>query len=140
MSVIEIGALRVQREQTQAINGKQVCRHNSLSFNRDGHVIRCRDCGDQVEPFWAFEMLIENYRTAMLALDARIKQNEAAMAAGLTTKAARNIEEAWRSRKMAPACPHCREAIFPQDGFGSVLVNRDMALRRRQIASEKKGG
>ena len=140
MSVIEIGALRIQRERFPAINGKAVCQHKSLTLNREGHVIRCADCGAQVEPFWAFEQLVDSYSEAWKRLQQHTQRHNAEMERGLTLKAARHVEDAWRSRTMAPVCPHCREAIFPQDGFGSNLVNRELALRRRQVAAEKKEG
>ncbi|MDD2730390.1 hypothetical protein [Malikia sp.] len=139
MSVIEIGALRIQREQVQAINGKLVCRHNSLSLNREGHVIRCKDCGDQVEPFWAFEKLVESYNEAQQKFAREVARHREEMAKGVATKAARRVEEAWRSRSMVPTCPHCNEAIFAEDGFGGAAVNRDLAMRRRQIAAKKAG-
>jgi hypothetical protein len=46
-------------------------------------------------------------------------------------KAVIKIDDAWRSRKMAPCCPHCHAVILPKDGFGDVRVNKEMELARR---------
>lgn len=140
MSVIEIGALRIQRDQIRAINGKPVCRHQSLTLSREGHVIRCNDCGDQVEPFWAFEQLVDSYNNAQQEFSRKVARHSEEMAQGIATKAARRVEEAWRSRSTVPTCPHCNEAIFAHDGFGGAAVSRDLAMRRRQIATEKSRG
>ena len=53
--------------------------------------------------------------------------------ATLHLKAAQEAEAAWRSRKMVPTCPHCREAIFAADGFGKFQMRREIAERRRNV-------
>lgn len=52
-------------------------------------------------------------------------------------RAAQKVEKAWRSRTMVPTCPHCAEAIFPEDGLGSGMANRELALRRRGVGAAK---
>ncbi|MDE3022711.1 MAG: hypothetical protein KGI54_12775 [Pseudomonadota bacterium] len=50
--------------------------------------------------------------------------------------AARAVEKAWRVRDMVPSCPHCHAGILPEDGLGKSLINREMEMRRRDIAKK----
>ncbi|GEM_PF-4444040 len=55
--------------------------------------------------------------------------------------AAKKVEAVWRSRNMAPCCPHCGRGILPEDKLGDAQTRRDFELRRRQARPEegKKG-
>ena len=48
----------------------------------------------------------------------------------------RELDRIWRG-KMLPCCPHCGDAIAPEDGLGRSCTSKTMELERRKF---KKGG
>lgn len=129
--VIEIGELRIKRDQRREYERKDACKHFAFTLDTHGGIIECDDCGKQLSPYWALELLITQHERAWAKIDAAKQQHLAAKAQDLSLLAAQVVEKAWRSRKMAPACPHCNEAILSTDGFGRAQVNREIALARR---------
>jgi hypothetical protein len=107
------------------------CMHTSLEIDDDGHVVKCRTCGVQVEAYWALRTLAERYNESLKTVESKRDQLREDMAKGLTLKAAQRVEKAWRSRSMVPCCPHCGAGIRASDGFGSSLVNVKIDDRRR---------
>jgi len=127
--VIEIDQLRLERRLNK------VCLHKRLSYDPHNEYIECQDCGLPVQPFKAFMILVNNYNSAIATLQTREKDLQA-----LEERCGRNlliatrrVDQAWRSKGMAPTCPHCNEAILPEDGFGAHTVNKKIALERRKF-------
>lgn len=135
MTVVEIGEFRVQRQRRTRLHG---CQHTHLTLDDEGEFVTCDDCQKQVGSYAALRMLVERWGRLQDRADAQ--QQALAEAAGKTVelRAAQRVERAWRSRSMVPSCPHCNEAIFPADGFGGSMVNREIALRRKAMKSEAK--
>lgn len=132
--VLEIGELRIRREQRRRVEG---CQHKHFTVDPDGDIVTCDQCGKQISAMYALTLLVEEWDCANRRLDADRAAHAEKMAKGVHLRAAQRVEEAWRSRTMVPVCPHCREAILPTDGFGGSCVNREMALRRRQVAKSQ---
>ena len=136
--VIEIGEFRLRRAQRKS--ALRDCRHMSLELDYELQTVRCADCGEHMSPFYALSHLTDalNRKSDQLTRD---RENLRQLQSGnLHLIAARRVEEAWRSRTMVPTCPHCDEAIFPGDGFGSSAVNKDMAKKRRAARLESARG
>lgn len=56
----------------------------------------------------------------------------------IRTLAAKVMDEAWRRTTMAPLCPHCHEAILPEDVAGGVAqTGKKMVLARRGKPPQK---
>lgn len=133
MTVIEIGEFRIQRKRQEFLKG---CQHVHLTLDDSSESVSCDDCKVQVGNYAALRMLVERWKRLQDRADAQQRAISEAQAKTIGLRAAQRVESAWRSRTMAPSCPHCSEAIFPEDGFGSSLVNREIALRRRQVKNE----
>jgi len=107
--------------------GKTECIHTNTIAYDAGEVIKCKDCGVQLSAYWLLMKLTKyfaNERASIAALRETYKQEQEK---GLTLKAAQQVEHAWRSHKYIPQCPHCREPITPQDGFGSLKSSKKRA-------------
>jgi hypothetical protein len=137
--VIEFGELRVRRaERMTRLNATtDRCRHHNMTLDDNGELVTCDDCGKQLGAFWALRLITEQYGDAWRKVQATGERINREASATLHLRAAQKAEKAWRSRSMVPACPHCHVAIFPEDGFGGIQVNRQIALARRQAAKER---
>ncbi len=132
VTVVNIGDLRVARGLTRRPAAS--CRHVRLNYDPRERRIWCKDCEKDVDAFDAFCLLTEQYHLAYERLqDDRQKLTEA-QAFNCRTIAAKNIDEAWRKRKLVPACPHCSNGLFPEDFVKGVgMVGREFALARRKV-------
>lgn len=131
-NVIDIGDLRVARGLSRRPYSS--CKHLSLTYDTKERRIWCRDCETDVEPFDAFMSLVEWHS----AVEERIKRYREAEKHTLISRAAKEMDKVWRSRSMAPTCPHCHAAILPEDVASGVGgVNKEMEVRRR--AAKAKG-
>ncbi len=119
---------------------REHCSHKYLLYDVGNETVHCRDCKAIVSPFQAFLKLICQWKAAQSDLRRRLeelKELETRSEKGLL-KAVRRVDHAWRSKKMVPTCPHCDEAIFPEDGFGSSMVNKQMALESQKFRKDIK--
>lgn len=137
-NIIQIGEWTVRRQARNTARAPKACDHTEISLDANGHVVRCVKCGDQLSAFWALEMLSEQYNRALAGLE----QERAALAKARETElqlsATRKVEQLWRGRKLAPACPHCGCGILPEDGLGSLQVDHEYELRRRTALRERR--
>jgi ribosomal protein S27E len=124
--VIDIGDLSLWRKtDSRFIRAeKGQCPHRNLVADEEGEILECKQCGKQVSAYWAFMRFIREYENYTDSLKSRAEGVRIREEKGLTLKAAQLIEKAWRSRRMVPACPHCKKAILPTDGFGGLQYNK----------------
>ena len=137
VKVVQIEDLRVARGMTR--RPASSCRHKKLVYDEKERRVWCSDCEAEVEPFDAFVGIVEVFSGGMSQLKRR--QNELAEAEKLQmrSRAAKVMDEAWRSTKMAPLCPHCNTAILPEDVAGGVASTSKAlvaAARKRQQATK----
>ena len=126
VKVVDIGDLRVARGMSRRIQSP--CRHLRLAFDTSERRIYCQDCEQDVEPFDAFLQLVERHHF----LEAKAEKLRQDAAHTVTSRAAKRMDEAWRSKTMAPLCPHCRAPILPEDVVNGVsIVNKELEVRRR---------
>lgn len=126
--VIDIGDFRLTRERKVFNEG---CPHKHLTLNDEGEFVTCDDCKVQVGNYAALRMLVVRWTELQAKVSAQQRAATEAMQKTVGLRAAQRVEKAWRSHSMVPTCPHCSEAIFPSDGFGSSAVNKAIAVRRR---------
>lgn len=56
-----------------------------------------------------------------------------AEAHALRSRAAKVMDEAWRSTKMAPLCPHCSAPILPEDvARGVAMASKSLVVAARK--------
>lgn len=134
MTVVNIDDLRITRQRDNKWK-REACKHLHLTFDDNGEIIECDDCGKQIGGYWAVLMLAERYAEAWNKLQAGSEALARAKSEGVHLLAARKVERAWRSRSMVPCCPHCGQGIGPNEGFGETMINAEMERRRRQVAA-----
>lgn len=138
VKVVDIGEMRVARGMTR--RPYSACRHRQLHYDANERRIWCADCETNVEAFDAFKLIVEYFSEAESRLSRRQQEIAEAEQFQVRSLAAKVIDEAWRSRKMVPACPHCRQGLFPEDfknGVG-LSLGREYAQARRKKAQEAK--
>ncbi|WKN20868.1 hypothetical protein [Azotobacter vinelandii] len=131
--VVQIEDLRVARGLTR--RPSSACRHKRLTYDVHERRIWCSDCETEVEAFDAFIGLVEVFDSGIK----KLMRDRAALAEAekfqVRSRAAKVMDEAWRSRTMAPLCPHCMEAILPEDVAGGVAS----ASKQLVYAKRKRG-
>ena len=111
---------------------KDKCPHYKLALDDNGHHVKCKDCQTQLSAYWVLEEIIEEYNHSIELLRSQQAQFEAERKKEVHLLAAQKVEKAWRSRWGVPTCPHCHKAIFPTDGFGGSMTNKQIELQRRE--------
>lgn len=135
VKVVDIGDLRVARGLTRRPHS--TCRHRNLIYDTQERRVWCDDCQSEVEPFDAFVGLVEFFDSARKKLEHREQKLEEAEQAAARSLAVKALDKVWRSRTMAPLCPHCKEALLPEDmtrGLASASREFVRARRRKQAA------
>jgi hypothetical protein len=142
VKVVDIGDYRIARGLTRrAYSG---CHHRNMVYDQKERRIWCKDCEHDIEPFDAFASIIASYSQAYDTLLTR--QNAVAEAEQFQARtiAGKKLDEAWRRRKMVPACPHCSMGLFPEDfKKGFPMLGRDyaaMLLKKRRGENGGSGG
>ena len=131
-NIVHIGDFGIARRHRQGIRSRGGCLHRQVELDENGHICKCLKCGESVSAFWFLWMLTEDWERAENTRRAAEDKLRADLEANLTLRAARRVEEAWRQRKMLPACPHCCRGISAHDGFGNgSMVNKEIEQRRR---------
>ena len=133
VKVVQIEDLRVARGMTR--RPASSCLHKKLVYDDKERRVWCSDCEVEVEPFDAFIGLVERFSAAESSITRRRRELDEAEKFQIRTRAAKVMDEAWRSTKMAPLCPHCNTAILPEDvasGVASTSKALVAAARKRQ--------
>jgi hypothetical protein len=132
--VVDFGKLKLSRKE------HKTCMHDHLEYDIPNEAVTCKDCKEPIGAFKAFTLLIEHHQHAWERIEhARNELSELERKSNKPLlKALDNLNKAWRSRGMVPCCPHCHEAIFPEDGLGGSMLNKEIALARRKNRAEKK--
>jgi Zn finger protein HypA/HybF involved in hydrogenase expression len=139
VKVVQIEDLRVARGMTR--RPASSCRHKKLVYDEKERRVWCSDCEAEVEPFDAFVGIVEVFSGGMSSLQRRRRELDEAEKFQMRSRAAKVMDEAWRSTKMAPLCPHCNTAILPEDVAGGVASTSKAlvsAARKRASATKPK--
>lgn len=133
VKVVQIEDLRVARGMTR--RPASSCGHKKLVYDHKERRVWCSDCKAEVDPFDAFIGLVERFSAAESSITRRRRELDEAEKFQIRSRAAKVMDEAWRSTKMAPLCPHCNAAILPGDVAGGVASTSKalvVAARKRQ--------
>jgi len=136
VKVVDIGDLRVARGKSRRPHSS--CGHAKLHYDTAERRIWCPDCERDVEAFDAFTQLVTWFARAKENHDRREARIKDAETFQIRSLAAKEIDKAWRSRTMVPACPHCRHGLFPEDfkNGPKAMLGRDYAEAQRRRALE----
>lgn len=126
-NVIRFGEVKFRKKRENS------CRHQGgMEYDPTTEQIECTECGLILNNFKAFMIIVESFGGYQEKREKDIDNLNKLKEETLVLKAAKKAESAWRSRNMVPTCPHCHEAVFPEDGFGGSLINREMEIKRRE--------
>lgn len=137
VKVVQIEDLRIARGMTR--RPASTCRHKKLVYDDKERRVWCSDCEAEVEAFDAFVGIVEVFSAGMSSLKRRRSELDEAEKFQIRSRAAKVMDEAWRSTKMAPLCPHCMTAILPEDVAGGVASTSKalvIAARKRKTAAK----
>ena len=74
-NVIDFASIRISRNERPPRPGQ--CAHRHIKLDRHGGTVTCGNCNAALSPFWALEMLSEQYVLALANIDrltARLQQ------------------------------------------------------------------
>jgi len=131
-NVIEIGRAKFEKK------WQKNCAHNRLLYDPQDKTIECRDCGRFIEAFSAFLTLVRNIGAEQQKLKGLREEVMQLREKEMHLLAAKKAESAWRKIKTVPTCPHCKEAIFSNDGFGNNWTNKKHAREARKFKDNSK--
>lgn len=133
VKVVQIEDIRVARGMTR--RPLSTCTHRKMVYDDKERRIWCSDCETEVEAFDAFIQLVEKFSAASGRINRRAAELAEAEKFQIRSRAAKVMDDAWRSTKTAPLCPHCNAAILPEDVVGGVAKASKaivIAARKRQ--------
>ncbi|MCO6057359.1 hypothetical protein NG726_11825 [Pseudomonas sp. MOB-449] len=130
VKVVDIGDLRVARGLTR--RPLSTCNHMRQVYDDKERRIWCSDCESEIEPFDAFMVMVGQMDSHWKRLQRRAREVAEAEQFTLRSRAAKVMDEAWRSTTMAPLCPHCNEALMPEDvAKGVARASKSLIIARR---------
>jgi len=129
--VIDIGEFRMTLKSSSSWS-PETCKHSRITMDDHGDIVTCDDCKQPVSAYWFIKDFFQRYEEYRTRVEHRAKQVEESEKKNLILRAAQRVETAWRSRRMVPVCPHCRNGIFPEDGLGNSLISKDLAVERKK--------
>lgn len=136
VKVVDIGDLRVARGLTR--RPLSACRHLHLVYDDKERRVWCEDCESGVESFDAFKSLVERMDGHIKQLRRREKDLNESELFRARSRAVKALDAVWRSKKRTPTCPHCREALLPEDFASEVqTTGRELARKRREKKIEE---
>lgn len=138
-TVVNIGDIRVARGLTR--RPQSTCKHRHMAYDPQERRIYCYHCEQEIEPFDAFVALSEQWKNAFEALESRREELRELREFEPRRRATKEMDRAWRSRNMVPACPHCHHGLFPEDfERGVTMIGREYAQARLKKRSEVEKG
>lgn len=137
VKVVQIEDLRVARGMTRRPISS--CRHKTLVYDEKERRVWCSGCESEVEPFDAFVGIVGVFSAGMSQIKRRGSELAEAEKFQIRSRAAKVMDDAWRSTKTAPLCPHCNTAILPEDVVGGVAKTSKaiVTAARKRLAQKK---
>lgn len=108
------------------------CKHPHVILDDEGGIVECADCHKPLDAYITLRRMCDKWSQHAQHVQRAVDKLNQDSKAILTLRAAKLVESAWRHRGSVPTCPHCRAAIFPEDGLGTSYVSKEIELRRRK--------
>lgn len=137
--VVDLEGVRIARGMAvRRPRGMGECSHMRLTYDLAERRVWCEDCERTVPAFDAFMVFVEKWTRIIGALKRREDAVKAAEAHSLISRAAKAIDDVWRGRRQTPCCPHCHEALLPQDFASGRFATRSRELEIQRRARNRK--
>lgn len=114
------------------------CVHHDLTYCTSERRIWCNGCKRTIDSFDAFMVLARNFHDMLRDVTHRENQLQEALEHNVTSRAAKEVDKLWRSRRLAPCCPHCRAPLLPEDFAGGVRASVSAELERQRRKKARK--
>lgn len=136
VNVVDIGEARISRGESK--RPYRACRHLNVTYDKDERRVYCHECESTVDAFDVLLGIVEFYSGMNEKIQRRVDQLKEAESFQARSRAVKVMDEVWRSQSRAPMCPHCSEAILPEDVASGVnSTGKKMAQAKRK---RKQGG
>ncbi|MBE0506753.1 MAG: hypothetical protein IBX50_08535 [Marinospirillum sp.] len=136
---LKLVPVRTRRKDNPYLARPAPCRHLSLIFDPVERKVWCDDCESEVDSFDAFCIFAERLADIDASLKRKSEQLQQDQETHLITRAAKAIDKDWRSRSLAPLCPHCKSALMPEDLAGGFKAYTSIEIERaRRIRNTEK--
>ena len=114
------------------------CEHNHLVYDPGEKRVWCEDCESTVDSFDAFLRIVRDWESVESQLRSRALKLLEDEKQNLISRAAKAVDRAFRKQKTAPTCPHCKEALLPEDMLKCDHggINKDWVRRMRKKRTE----
>lgn len=139
VKVVDIGDVRVARGMTRRYSHN--CRHFQMVYDHQERRVWCSECKTDVDPFDAFEIIVNFFHTEKSRLESKQSQLDEAMKHNVRSRAAKALDKIWMGRRMVPACPCCGEGLLAEDfadGIRSSLGLDYATARRAKLKKDRK--
>ena len=136
VTVLDFGDIRVARGLSR--RAFSACRHRRLRYDTRERRIWCTDCERDLEGFDAFVVMAEQAHAFAASINERAKQVAEAERFQLRSRAAKAVDEVWRSRNMVPCCPHCNRGLLPEHFADGVKSSMGADYARRLYSQDQK--
>jgi hypothetical protein len=137
VNVVDIGDLRVARGKSE--RRRSQCRHLNLVYDDSERRVFCEDCESEIEAFDAFKGLVEHIDGTVKRLQYREDILKNAESTAVRSIAVKNLDKVWRTRNRVPLCPHCNEALLPEDFKNGIASTGAELVRKRRGLKGKEG-
>ena len=110
------------------------CKHRRLRYDARERRIWCADCERDLEGFDAFMVMAEQAHAFAASINERARQVIEAEQFSLRSRAAKAVDEIWRSKNMVPCCPHCNRGLLPEHFADGVKksIGKDFARQQEK--------
>lgn len=131
VKVVDIGDYRVSRGFSR--RAYTSCSHKQMVYDLQERRVWCKDCESNIDSFDAFESIVKHFDFQNKFIKRERQEIEAAKAHSLISIASKILDKAWRRKKTAPCCPHCKKGLLPEDFKDGVVysVGTEFELARR---------
>lgn len=136
VTVLDFGDIRVARGLSR--RPFSTCKHRRLRYDTRERRIWCADCERDLEGFDAFVVMTEQAHAFAASINERAEQVAEAEQFSLRSRAAKAVDEVWRSKNMVPCCHHCNRGLLPEHFADGVKkkIGKDFA-RQQEKAFQK---
>jgi hypothetical protein len=129
--VVDLEGVRISRGIAQRkAPAPGECQHKHMTYDLHERRVWCEDCETTIPAFDAFMRLVGWWQKITDSLKRRADYVATAEQTSLISRAAKAMDDAWRRRKLAPCCPHCRGALLPDDFADGVKSSASAELER----------
>ena len=136
-NIVNLDEYRLAKNSKNKDNGisNKKCDHLDFAVSPTKNIPVCKDCGESVDPISVLKIFKEQLKSQQEEIDAQGRFLTLVRNAKIHSISAKKVEKAWKMEKSLPICPHCKEGISHNDGFGDSFIDSQIDAARRLVRS-----